>query len=63
MTKPRRTGSGVRISTWLTSEDGKLLLKMHATGRRSGITTNGLCEAGSFNWMIWSSGGCLAGRT
>jgi hypothetical protein len=44
------------------SEDGKLLLKMHATGRRSGATTCDLCEAGSYKWMIWSSGGFLAGR-
>jgi hypothetical protein len=61
-TKPRRTSSDVRISTWSTSEDGKLLLKMHATGRRSGATTSGSCEAGSYKWMIWSSSGCLAGR-
>jgi hypothetical protein len=32
--KPRRTSSGIKISTWSTSEDGKLLLKMHATSRR-----------------------------
>jgi hypothetical protein len=34
------------------SEDGNLLLKMHATSRCSGATTNGSCEAGSSKWMI-----------
>jgi hypothetical protein len=58
MMKPCRTSSGVRISTWLTSEDGNLLLKMHATGRRSDATTSGSREAESYKWMIWSSGGC-----
>jgi hypothetical protein len=60
--KPHRTSSGVRISNWSTSEDGKLLLKMHATDRRSGATTSGSCEAESSKWMIWSSDGCLTGR-
>jgi transposase InsO family protein len=40
----------------------KLLLKMHATDRRSDATTSGSCKIGSYKWMIWSSGGCLAGR-
>jgi hypothetical protein len=57
-----RTSSGMRISTWSTSKDGKLLLKMHATDRCSGATTSGSYEAGSSKWMIWSSGGCLARR-
>jgi hypothetical protein len=34
------------------SEVGKVLLKMYATGRRSGATTSSLCEVGSSKWMI-----------
>jgi hypothetical protein len=60
--KPRGTSSDVMISTWLMSEDNNLLLKMHATGRLSGTTINGSCEAESSKWMILSSGGCLIGR-
>jgi hypothetical protein len=62
MMKSRRTSSGVRILTWSTSEDGNLLLKIHATGRCSGATTSGSCEVESSKWMIWSFGGCLIGR-
>jgi hypothetical protein len=62
MMKPRRTGSGVMISTWSTSEDGNLLLKMHATGRRLGATISSSCEAESSKWMISSFGKCLTER-
>jgi hypothetical protein len=60
--KPRRTSFGVKISTWLMSEDGNLLLKMHGTGRHFSATTNSLCAAESSNWKIWCSDGPLAGK-
>jgi hypothetical protein len=44
------------------NEDDNLLLKMHATGKHSGTTTSGSCEAESSKWLVWSSGGCLTGR-
>jgi hypothetical protein len=61
-TKPRMTISDVRISTWSMSKDGNLLLKMHATGRRSGATTSGSCRGKRSKWMNWSSSGCLTRR-
>jgi hypothetical protein len=36
------------------SEDGSLLLKMHATGGHSGATNSRSCEAESSKWMILS---------
>jgi hypothetical protein len=52
----------VMMSTWSTSKDGNLLLKLHATGSRSGTTISGSCRAESSKWMILSSDGCLTGR-
>jgi hypothetical protein len=55
-TKPRRTSSGVMISTSSMSEDGKQLFEMHSTIRRSGAITIGSCIVGSSKWTIWCSG-------
>jgi hypothetical protein len=46
----------------LALEGGNLLLKMHATSRRSSAIIRGSCIAESSRWTIWCSGGSLAGR-